>query len=189
MKIQTLRSRLKKPVHFYCPSGDGTRLQYMLKIDDDGCECLYCSGQTDQYAEIQSYRESCDLAMLLRNIDPMSLNNAISTYSVDDILNSGIMDYSTMPTSLGGMFNLVQQGENLFNGLPEEVRREFNYSVKNFVSKFGSDDFNNILNKYMAPSNIGGAFAEPLPLEEPKKKRGRPKKEDKEIEVNENESN
>jgi hypothetical protein len=41
----------------------------MLNIDDNGCECLVCTGQTDLYAEIQSYREGCDLAMLLRNID------------------------------------------------------------------------------------------------------------------------
>lgn len=151
MKIQTWRKRMDSKQEYVCPSGSGTVNTYMLNIDDHGCQCLVCTGQTDLYAQIQSYRESCDLAMLLRNIDPNSLNNMVSSFSVDDVVNSGIVDYAAMPTTLGGMFNLVQKGENLFNGLPEEVRKEFNYSVKNFVSKFGSPEFNDVMTKYMTP--------------------------------------
>ena len=66
-------------------------------------------------------------------------------------MNSGIIDYATMPKTLGSMFNLVQKGENLFNGLPEDIRREFNYSVKKFVSQFGTQSFNDIISKYVTP--------------------------------------
>ena len=151
MRIQTWRKRMDSKQVYVCPSGSGIVNTYMLNIDDDGCQCLVCTGQTDLYAQIQSHRESCDLDMLLRNIDPNSLNNMVSSFSVDDLVNSGIVDYAGMPTTLGGMFNLVQKGENLFNGLPEEVRKEFNYSVKNFVSKFGSPEFNDVMSKYMSP--------------------------------------
>lgn len=151
MAILTWRKRVANRERFFMPVGDALKKTYMLNIDDDGCECLVCTGQTDLYAEIQSYREGCDLAMLLRNIDPNALNSMVSSFSADDLVNSGIVDYATMPTTLGGMFNLVQKGENLFNGLPEEIRAEFNYSVKNFVSQFGTADFNAILSKYASP--------------------------------------
>lgn len=152
---------------FYMPSGEGVRLTFQLYIDDDGCQCLRCSGQSDQYAMIQSYRDSCDLAMLLRNLDPMSLSNAVSTYRVEDLLNTDIVDYSTMPTDLGSMFVLIQQGENLFNGLPEAVRAEFNYSVKNFVKAFGTPHFNDIMNKYVNPVTEPAPEPAPEPVTEP----------------------
>lgn len=151
MAILTWRKRVANRERFFLPCGSPVKLTYMLNIDDNGCECLCCTGQTDLYAEIQSYRDGCDLAMLLRNIDPNALNSMVSSFSADDIVNSGIVDYATMPSTLGGMFNLVQKGENLFNGLPEEIRAEFNYSVKNFVSQFGTADFNAILSKYASP--------------------------------------
>lgn len=164
MAILTWRKRVANRERFFMPSGQGVARTFMLNIDDDGCECLVCTGQTDLYAEIQSYRESCDLAMLLRNIDPLALNSMVSSFTADDLVNSGIVDYATMPTTLGGMFNLVQKGENMFNGLPEEIRKEFNYSVKNFVSQFGTLSFNDILAKYVTPQ----AQTEPEPNEPPK---------------------
>lgn len=151
MPILTWRKRVANRERFFMPSGEGIARTYMLNIDDNGCECLVCTGQTDIYAEIQSYREGCDLAMLLCNIDPYALNSMVSSFTADDLVNSGIVDYATMPTTLGGMFNLVQKGENMFNGLPEEIRKEFNYSVKNFVSQFGTQAFNDILVKYATP--------------------------------------
>lgn len=148
MSILTWRKKVETKRRYQLPTGYGTCNTYMLNIDDTGCQCLVCTGSTDKYAEIQSYRENCDLAMLLKNIDPNALNNAVSSYDVGDIINSGITDYSQMPNTIGGLFNLVKQGENLFNGLPEEVRAEFNYSVKNFVSKFGTQDFIDVMNKF-----------------------------------------
>lgn len=169
MALHTARKRVISPtIRYYMPSGNTIKLNKMLHIDDNGCECLICSGSHDLYAEIQSYRGSCDLQMLLRNIDPNSIANAVSSFSVDDLMNSGIVDYTQMPATLGGMFNLVQKGENIFNGLPEAVRAEFNYSVKNFVSKFGTPEFSDIMNKYMTPKPTPELTPKPTPEPTPK---------------------
>lgn len=171
MALHTARKRVTSPtIRYYMPSGNTIKLNKMLHIDDDGCECLICSGSHDLYAEIQSYRGSCDLQMLLRNIDPNSIANAVSSFSVDDLMNSGILDYTHMPDTLGGMFNLVQKGENMFNGLPEAVRAEFNYSVKNFVSKFGTSEFSDIINKYMTPKSQPTPESTPESTPEPTSK-------------------
>ena len=121
MPILTWRKKVNNKQRHFLPAGDGIRLTYQLHIDDDGCQCLRCTGQTDEYAVIQSYRESCDLALLLRSIDPNSIANAVSTFNAGDVLNSEIIDYSRMPTDLGSMFALVQKGENLFNGFPVDI--------------------------------------------------------------------
>lgn len=165
--VMRWRARVNNKKRYQMPTGTGTCNTYMLNINDDGCQCLVCSGSTDKYAEIQSYREGCDLSMLLRNIDPKSLNNAVSSFSVDDLMNTDLVDYSSMPNSIGGLFNLVKQGENFFNGLPEDVRAEFNYSVKNFVSKFGSQEFSDILAKYMTPPQDPVNPTEPVEPTEP----------------------
>lgn len=130
------------------PSGSHEVIDKMLYIDDNGNERLRPCGITDTYALIQSYRESCDLAYILRNLDPNSLNNAVSTFNVKELLNSPLVDISSMPKSLGELYNLIREGDNLFNGLPEMIRSEFNYSVKNFVSSFGTQRFADVLNKY-----------------------------------------
>lgn len=152
MPILTSRKRIKDTkLRSFMPCGKRLKLEYALHIDDFGCQCLECTGQTDFYAMIQSYKDSTDLRTILANIDPNSLNSMVSTFSVDDLVNSGITDFSNSPTTLGGLFNLVKQGENMFNGLPENIRAEFNYSVKNFVQSFGTPHFNEIINKYYTP--------------------------------------
>lgn len=170
--IQTWRQRVNNKQHYLMPCGCTIRKQYMLNIDDKGCEYLVHSGDHDQYAEIQSYRESCDLQMILNTLDPMAVNRYVSTYKPEDIMNVGLVDIAAMPTSYGGMFNLVKKGENFFNGLPEEIRSKFNYSVKKFCSSFGSDDFNNIFAQY-----IQSQQPQPQPTPQPQpSKRGRKKK-------------
>lgn len=174
--LQTWRQRQTQKTRFNCECGSGDRKQFQLHIDDDGCHCLICTGQHDQYAEIQSYKENCDLRTMLNGLDPNVVLGANSTYTTEDVLNSGIADYTALPKTLGGLFNLIKEGENLFNGLPQEVRGEFNNSVKVFASKFGSQEFFDIMNKYNPnPTTNIQQPIEPTAQTEPPK-RGRPKK-------------
>lgn len=168
--IETWRQRQLKNSHYCCCSGTGTRKQYQLHIDDKGCRCLKHTGNHDQYAEIQSYKEGCDLRTILNGIDPNAVLNGNSTYSYKDLETSGLLDYTTMPKTVGEMFNLVRQVDTIFDGLPADFRSEFNNNSKVFCNKFGSTEFNDILNRY----NINKAVLFDNAV---KKRRGRPKKE------------
>ena len=171
------RDRCNREKRFYCNHGNPVKIELQLAISDVGCRELVPCSTHDLYAEIQSYRENCDMQMILKTMDPNSLANAVSTYKVDDIMNSGIVDYTQMPDTLGGMYNLVRKADNLFSGLPATVRAEFNNSVKVFVSKFGTPEFNDIISKYVTPS-VSKVSTEPAESAEPaeSKKRGRPRK-------------
>lgn len=181
MKMIKWRDRCSRENRFRCNCGNSVKIELQLAISDVGCRELVPCSTHDLYAEIQSYRDSCDMQTLLKTIDPNSLANAVSTYKVDDIMNSGIVDYTQMPDTLGGMYNLVRKADNLFSGLPATVRAEFNNSVKVFVSKFGTPEFSDIINKYVTPAVSSPvtldepALDEPA-LDEPVKKRGRPRK-------------
>lgn len=181
------RDRCNRENRFFCNCGNPVKLEQQLAIADDGCRQLVVTGSHDLYAEIQSYRENCDMQMILKTMDPNSIANAISTYRVEDVFNSGIVDYTQMPDTLGGMYNLVRKADNLFNGLPATIRAEFNNSVKVFVSKFGTPEFNDIISKHLIPSaskSVSAESTEPIEPTEPTepiestepKKRGRPRK-------------
>lgn len=198
MALNWRQRRANSDARFFCSCGCGDKPTYQLIVRDDGTHDLKLTGETDLYATIQSYRENCDMSVLLKSFDPLSLANAVSTYSVDDVLNSNIIDYSTMPDTLGGMFNLVRQADNIFNGLPADFRAEFNNSTKVFASKFNTAEFREILSKYVTPKSDSyspysdvidviddseGDFSDDssLDLDVPKSKkttrgRGRPKK-------------
>lgn len=171
MTMETWRQRQKARRRFFVSSGSSIRKQFMLNIDDKGCEYLVHTGNHNLYDEIQSYRDGCDLHMILNTLDPMNVNRFVSSYRAEDIINTGLVDIATMPHTYGGMFNLVKNGENFFNGLPEDIRKQFNYSVKKFCSSFGSQEFNDIFGQYFTSQQN-----QQIDKTEPKKKRGRPKK-------------
>lgn len=162
----TQQKKIEKRKHFYSPHGSRIIIEKMLFIDDNGNERLRPCGTHDHYAQIQSYRDSCDLAYILRNLDPHSINNAVSTFNAEILLNSPITDVSKMPTSLGGLYNLMREGDNLFNGLPEPIRAEFNYSVKNFVDSFGTARFNDIISKYSDKSKLSSGSTDPEDIDD-----------------------
>lgn len=179
--LQTWRQRQIEHKHYSCNCGTGTRKQYQLHINDKGCRCLVHTGNHDQYAEIQSYKEGCDLRTILNGIDPNAVLNGNSTYSYKDLETSGLLDYTTMPKTVGEMFNLVRQVDTIFDGLPSDFRSEFNNNSKVFCNKFGSVEFNDILNRY----NINKAVLFDNAV---KKRRAKTKKSVKKDEVKDDES-
>lgn len=126
---------------FRSRSGSSEKILYHLSYSNNGVQKLDVSGVTNLYADIQSHRESTDLAIILSRLDPYQVSNMISTYTFDDLLNSEIVDVTSLPKNAGDMLNLVREGQTLFNGLPIAIREEFNYSPEKFISSFGSKEF------------------------------------------------
>lgn len=140
---------------------------YVLDYDEQGCQCLKCVGKSNIYDEIQSYRDSCDLSIILSRLDPMQVNGMMSTYSLDDLNNSSVVDVTQLPVNAGDMLNLVKRGNELFNGLPLEIRERFNFSANKFISSFGTDEFIDNINEL----NIMYYGDDAFQLEKPKRGR------------------
>lgn len=134
---------------FVSPCGSCFKEDKIIAIDKSGVEYLKVIGRTNIHEQIQSYRESCDLRIILNQIDPSQVSGLMSTYTADDIMNASVIDTTQLPTSQGAMLNLVKKGTQLFEGLPIEVRREFNFSPSVFITKFGTSEFAEIMEKFV----------------------------------------
>lgn len=126
---------------FLSSSGSSVVPEYQLSIDDKGVRSLKVVGQKDLYAEIQSHKESCDVHSILKrfaNGDASVLNQKLGYFA----------DATTFPKSYAEMYQRVVDGESFFNGLPIEIRKEFNFNPVEFFSQMGTDSFNAIMSQF-----------------------------------------
>ncbi|UPW41943.1 internal scaffolding protein [Dipodfec virus RodF1_63] len=110
---------------------------YKMSVDDNGVRDLKKVGETDMYAQIQSYKDSCDVNYILQrfaNGDQSALSKIQGVYG----------DFTSMPTTLAELSQRVVDAENLFYNLPVDVREQFDHSPSQFFASIGSDKFNAI---------------------------------------------
>lgn len=120
---------------FNCCSGIREVDKQHLVINKAGYPVLETQGKTDLYAQIQSYKDTCDLEAILRTFDLGKL----PALSFDDL--GDLTDFTDAPKSAGELLKVVKDGELMFSQLPVGVRNEFNHSLYNFIGSFGSPDF------------------------------------------------
>lgn len=126
---------------FFSSSGTSVVPEYQLSIDEKGVRSLKVVGQKDLYAEIQSHKESCDVHSILKrfvNGDASVLNQKLGYFA----------DATMFPKSYAEMYQRVVDGESFFNGLPIEIRKEFNFNPVEFFSQMGTDSFNSIMSQF-----------------------------------------
>lgn len=121
--------------HIFSRSGKFLVNRKSLEIGSCGYPVLRDNGKHDLYAEIQSYKDSCDLATILQSFD-LSTMGGLQFDEIGDI-----SDFTSAPKTPGELLNTVARGEVFFNELPNAVRSAFGHSLYNFVNSFGSDDF------------------------------------------------
>lgn len=111
----------------FCRAGSRKKKMFEPSFDDDGRFSLVESGEADLYDEIQSYKDSVDINVLLRKYQEGDL-------SVLERAQSMYGDFSNVPTSYSGMLNSMLQSRNVFDSLPVEIRARFDHSFEQFIS-------------------------------------------------------
>lgn len=118
--------------------GSGVKQLWSPKLQDDGSLQLIKAGTDDLYASIQSHKDSCDIHVLLKryqNGDIEALSKVQGTYG----------DFTQMPKTFAEALNAMIAGEQMFNSLPVEVRKKFDFSLEKFI--LGMDDMPSWLEK------------------------------------------
>lgn len=120
-------------------SNTGSRLQdsYKMVIADNGAHVLKKleGKEVDVYAQIQSYKESTDVNVILERFargDVSALSKIQGTYG----------NFTEMPQTLRELQQRVIDAENIFYALPLETRAQFEHNPSIFFSEFGSEKFN-----------------------------------------------
>uniref|UniRef100_A0AAU8AVN7 Internal scaffolding protein n=1 Tax=Dulem virus 166 TaxID=3145643 RepID=A0AAU8AVN7_9VIRU len=139
-------------------SGNRFEPTYKMAVDEDGVKDLAVTGQTDIYAYIQSYAQSCDINYIL---DRFARGDESALSKIQGIYG----DFTEVPKSLAELSQRVLDAENIFNQLPLETREQFNFSPTEFFTQFGSDKFNEIMG--FTPEPDAGTGVKPLEPIEP----------------------
>lgn len=122
--------------HVHCNSGSSVVPRFSMEVGSNGYPVLKQTGTHDLYAEIQSYKDACDLSTILQNFNLEDMHG-LSFSEIEGVIN----DFTNAPRSPGELLNTVSEGELLFSQLPVGVRSAFGHSLYNFISDIGSPDF------------------------------------------------
>lgn len=127
-------------------SGSGIEPVYSLVLDDKGVETVQQTGQRDIYSEIQSFRESTELSVLLQRYaqgDVTALNQKVGTF----------MDLVDMPKTYAELFQRARDAEITFMQLPADLKEIFNGSYTEFWSQMGTPEFQKKMERYNTLKN------------------------------------
>lgn len=114
---------------------------YSLKVADTGEKTLEQTGKVDLYAKIQSYKESCDIHVILERF----VNGDESVLSAN---TPSFGDFTEFPTTYAEVLQRQHEAEQIFMDLPLDVRAEFHHSASEFFTSIGTEKFNEVTGKY-----------------------------------------
>lgn len=137
-----------RPNSFVSQSGSGIKQEYVGKLDrDTGIIKLVPSKKKDLYAEIQSWKDSCDINKIVERYRSGEI----------DILNQvqGVYgDFSVAPSDLASAYAMSRDAEMQFDRLPSDVKERFNNNVYVWLSTAGSDDWLNNMSVGKVVQNV-----------------------------------
>lgn len=140
---------LDRANEFVSQPGSGIKQLYRGVLDKDtGIITLVENGKKNLYAEIQSYKDMCDI------------NKIVSRYvnGEIDILNQvqGVYgDFSASPSSLADALQQAYDSEQQFNRLPVEIKQKFDNNWRVWLNSFGSEAWIKAMS--VSDSNVSGS--------------------------------
>lgn len=114
------------------PSGDPIHIEYSGRYDENGVLVLDKTGETNIYNEIQSHADSVDINTIIRRYESGEV----------DVLSRAqglFMDVTQAPKTYAEMLNLLRCAEEVFDGLPADVRAKFDNSFEQFFAQNGME--------------------------------------------------
>lgn len=133
LKFPTMYSR-EKSGRTYSAVGSPDKVLYSAKYRDDGTIELSEKGKESLYDFIQSFRDSCDINLLVArfsNGDIDALSQVQGAYG----------DFTRFPKTYAELLNCVNDGRLMFSELPLEIRAKFNQDFAQFMAAMDKPDF------------------------------------------------
>lgn len=118
--------------------GDPIKKTFEPIVLDDGTIDLVESGKIDLQAEIDSYREECDLNVIIQryaNGETDVLNKRKGMYG----------DFTQMPKTYAEVLQLQIDSRNLFNSLPVDIKEKFDNDENKFFVQAGTQEWFDII--------------------------------------------
>ena len=119
---------------FFSCSGSPVKQLYAPKVGSDGVIDLVEAGEENIKDYIQSFRDSCDLSVILARVargETELLYQRPGSYG----------DFTKMPKTYAEMLQLQIDSKNLFNSLPVDVKDKFGHDSERFLAEAGTKDW------------------------------------------------
>lgn len=130
------RTKYERVRVFTCP-GNEVEIEYELQVNDRGIKVPVEVGKINVRDEINSYRDSVDLQILLQrymNGEKDVLNRRAASY----------FDATDMPNSLAEAYKMAENGKSMFEKFSPEIKEKFNNDYGQFLDQIGTKKFYDI---------------------------------------------
>lgn len=134
MKSNWLKGLFEDHKQFFTNPGSKFKAVYSPKVMEDGHIELVEKAKTCLYDYIQSFRDSCDINVLIRRYQQGDTAALLSG-------NTFYGDVTEMPKSFAEMLQVSLDCETFFNKLPADEKAKFDNNFSKFLSSFGSPEF------------------------------------------------
>lgn len=134
----------------YSNPGSRTEVNWQAKVLPDGTIDFFEDGVLNVYDEIQSHKDSCSIELALQRFamgDSSALQRTQGAYG----------DFTVFPKTFAEVLQLMINGQNYFDSLPKEVRRNFDNDVNKFFASM--DDMSGFMKKLGLSSSEEGTSA------------------------------
>ena len=128
----TKRNRI--PEHFYCDSGSSERDLFVLVNDH-----LEPAGVEDTQALIDSYKDSCDLKLIIDRVNQGEYDLLIKKRGI-------FIDTTQFPTNVIEAQNMARQTRALYDSLDPEIKKEIGSFDK--FSKWKDSDYTEFIERH-----------------------------------------
>lgn len=118
-------------------SGSRYKDVYKAVFDKDGSMRLEVVDKTDLYSYIQSFKDSCDLNLLLERFAETGDMSIFNQRKEEPMFG----DFAEMPKTVAEMYQRVQDVNDAFLKLDPATREKFNNSASEWLASYGSDDW------------------------------------------------
>lgn len=139
------KTQYDKHDRVYTKSGEFIKPNLVPEIDKYGNVEIKSNGDIDLYAQIQSWRDECDINILMAkftNGDKTALMQRAGAY----------LDLADIPDNFNDILNLTTKAGALFDSLPVEVKQQFGNNVNNFLANAKTEEFKEIMSQ--SPEDI-----------------------------------
>lgn len=134
-------------------SGSRFARNYHGVVGDDGTISLVEDTPTDIYAEIQANAPSVDInlivARFMKTGDPTLFERRKGFF----------MDVTELPETYADFLSVHNQAVDIFDALPVEDRKKFDFDVNKFIASFGTKEFLDVFESRMS-SNKSDSVSE-----------------------------
>lgn len=136
------KSKYKCEHSFVSNCGKKTSNIYKQEFSNNGKRSLIICGQSPTYDKIQTFAEDCNIYKI------------VSRYVGGDVSvidkNKGFYaDITSLPKTFDEFHNKVVEGQNIFNGLPTDLKQRFGNSINEFMHSIYDDTFESKYNDYL----------------------------------------